>query len=180
MNINQIKHKSIRYTYNTLVIKVKIDIIEDQVVFSIGLHNPNGKFRYENWFTKMALIDEDGSVNIENKFIENPPFNFYKRFLLKDLSLKDFFDTMESKIINATRNENFSINNNGNNETLKRLYTQCFVKNGVGPSKDTIDVIKHRFPNKYADELISYCCKKKSTVRFVDEIEKMRILRFDE
>lgn len=183
MKLHDITSTAFKYSYNGLIVKVKIAVFEDdnEVIFSIGLSNPNNEYNYENWFTKYGFIDQNKEVNIGNKFIEHPSYLYYRKWLLKENSLDVFFNEFENQVRNASITDvNLQLKKINSGNSSVRLYPVTFVKLSNGCiSNNTIEIIKLRFPPKEAQKTIQHCKRKNLTVKFTDNIENRKKLKLN-
>ena len=176
MNIKDIKTTAFKYTYNTIIVKVKVNIYphDNEIIFTIGLSNPSNKYKYENWFTKYGIIDSSGNIIINNKHIEHPPFLYYSKFILCEKKLTNFFDVFFENLFTQTiiDQEVYNKRNLKNDKAIARLYPVTFVRLSKGSiNEGTIKIINDRFPEKMAKTILHKCYCNNMTVRFTDDIK---------
>lgn len=181
--VDDIKSRAFRFEFNGIDVKVKIKILNDdnRVIFTIGLSNPNNVFKYENWFTKFADIDECGRADIVYKYIEHPPFRFYSKYIVMDGSLDKFFSAIFDKLKQSCSTdievEQRSVKV-GTKEKRLQLYPETFVNKKI--SEQQKETIIARFPPDEARRIIAKCERDGMTVRFTDDIKKYKRLKLDD
>lgn len=174
MKLEEIKVDYVRFMFNKIEVKVKILKSLELVQFAIGLNNPKNKYRYENYFVKIGEVI-DGDIVIKNKYIENPPFKFYQKFLLVDNKLDVFYKELEDKIIKAKSNDIKAKNSFANSLNNKeKIYFKTF-KN-LKDNKMSLEM-KDKIVKMFGEPVLSFCLSNNLTAVFTSDPKKARLER---
>lgn len=125
--IKNVVAKHTKFIMNGIEVKIKVEQIEGDYYFIIGLYNPKSLYKYDNYFTKVGIIEEDYVV-IHNLYIEHPPYRFFSSKILVNNSLDEFY----LKFSEALKKEKKVIFCPPKNidEKEEGFYFQCFVNLG--------------------------------------------------
>ncbi len=171
MNIEDIKVKYITFNIDKMIVKVKVLNGYNIVQFAIGLSVPSEN-NYENFFTKVANVI-DGEVIFKEKLIENPPYNFYKRYLLKDGKLSYFYEKLEEELIKAKKDDNSLIKTFYKREVEgKKDYFLTFKKlKGKNKSNKMRSKVKYML----GTDVLEFCDINELTAVFTSNSQRAKI-----
>lgn len=171
MKLDEIKQNHVRFEFQTMTVKVKILKTDTVVQFAIGLSRPDFN-DYENFITKIGKV-VNGEVIIKERLIENPPFNFYKKYLLKEGNLNAFYEALEKHILKAKKDSTSTEATFIKREKSdKKDYILTFRNlNGNKMSEKMKNKVKYMFGN----EVLKFCEKHQLTAVFTSDPNRAKI-----